>query len=476
MSCPEAPQLPLCEAILRMACAALALSTADSAAHAQLPENRFEELAQITARIEFLQQTWNRDVVEQDHVRTQILEARVTGHQTTSVSVRLQSEHNHQIASLILLGTGNVRSTTVGVTPAAQVSSLGDHSFQLVKRVYFDGARFLTRRTYGSIVARSQPFFINTIASGIPILGQVGEQIAWSETLRRQPVTESIVARQVADDLVPDFDAAVDRELASANYSWKQIQTDIARAIPRQPLRWQAETTADSLTVRFGYRSPSGIHLTAKPLHHSALRPEALPKEDLVLTLSDQLINDVLADLPLNSVTVSDAALERLGASAGQLIAADGRSDAVSLSDLLAPEPLRFSLQLADVSPLSVRFEKGRPALIIRFRVKPKIGPLTELHRLTIRLQGADSGNGRWSIGIADVDVESEDPDSANSQMTQLIRTESRQMLLSLPPTELPRLTEIRSLTGLPDIGLREIRSRDGILRVSFQLARLSSR
>ena len=59
-------------------------------------------------RLKFLQQTWHRDLVEQDPVQTQVMDAQVSGQQTTSVSVQLTAEAGSQMARLYLHGSGNV--------------------------------------------------------------------------------------------------------------------------------------------------------------------------------------------------------------------------------------------------------------------------------------------------------------------------------------------------------------------------------
>jgi len=59
-------------------------------------------------RLKFLQQTWHRDLVEQDPVQTQVMDAQVSRQQTTSVSVQLTAEADSQMARLYLHGSGNV--------------------------------------------------------------------------------------------------------------------------------------------------------------------------------------------------------------------------------------------------------------------------------------------------------------------------------------------------------------------------------
>ena len=78
--------------LLTCLCAVPALFLAGSVAWAQDTGDSFVETARVTTRIRVLKSTWQREHVENDPVSTQIMEARVTGQQTTSVSVRLGAQ------------------------------------------------------------------------------------------------------------------------------------------------------------------------------------------------------------------------------------------------------------------------------------------------------------------------------------------------------------------------------------------------
>lgn len=445
-------------------CLFTALTLSVSPARAQNSDT-FVEKARLTTRIRLLQQTWQRDHVDHDPVSTQIMEAWVTGQQTTSVSVRLSVEPNDQMAHLNLVGTGSVQSSTVGMTQQARVDSVGNHTFRLVKPVFFDGQRFLTRPTHGQIQAGSRPVRVRTVVSGIPLLGAIGEQIAWSETLRRQPMADSITARRVADDLVPEFNEAVDRELEIANRSWSDMRAKLDSLLPGT-VAWRAESTDQNLTIRIGESASPATRSVARPLQHATMKTDPVSVEDLVVSVSEQFVDELLDTLPLSQLLIPDSALEDFAGDLSVLTAESRRA----LNQLSDREPILYSMQLAPRAPLSVRFQQGRVGLMLRFRVIPKVGATTGIHRLTVWLGGADGGNGKWSVGIRDVDVVAEDRDE-EPDMTKIIATQSRTMLMALPPSDIERLAEISRLTNLPDLRLWHVRSRDGILRASFQIA-----
>lgn len=433
--------------------------------------DEFSEFARISMRLSFLQQTWHRDLVEQDPVQTQVMDAQVSGHQVTSVAVRLSAQPGSQMAQLNLHGMGQVQSTTVGVTREARVDSLGSHSFQLTKPVYFDGRRFLTRRCYGRVTASTQPVAVRTVVSGLPLIGQFGEQIAWSETLRRQPATNSIVVRQVADDVVPEFDCKVEEELSSANRSWAKMRRQFAQLLPQHEVDWQASSTSGGLILKVGFREAAGSYSASRPLHHTTLRPDPQSKEDLVVTVSDGMINELLRGLPLKGLTVTDAVLQELQhIDAGTLFLNGGLQVPSGLRDAMSAPAELFSLQFADDTPLEVLFEQGAMAIVLRFRVLPESGDESDLHRMTLTISGGDGGPGQWSLQITDVDVIAENQNADEDSITDIVRQQARRMLLDQPPAVMPRVARLQEQTGMPDLRLHGIRSRDGVLRAAFQL------
>lgn len=85
----------------------------------------------------------------------------------------------------------------------------------------------------------------------------------------------------------------------------------------------------------------------------------------------------------------------------------------------------------------------------------------------------AGAANGRH--GLDGSNVATENPDAAPSTLTDLIRKQARAMLVDQQPALIPRLVKLPAEAGLPDLQLRNIRCRDGVLRASFQLQQPAS-
>lgn len=115
-------------------------------------------------------------------------------------------------------------------------------------------------------------------------------------------------------------------------------------------------------------------------------------------------------------------------------------------------------------------FKHGHVAVDLRFRVVLKIGQSSELYRLELRIKGANGRRGQWATWIDEINVTTENSDAAPSMLIDIIRKQPRAMLVDQPPALTSRLAKLQAETGLPDLQLRDIRSRDGVLRGSFRL------
>ena len=354
----------------------------------------------------------------------------------------------------------------------ARVESLGNHSFQLTKPVFFDGRRFLTRRVHGHIKTQTQPIAVQTQVSGVPLLGVFGEQTTWSETCRRQPLTNSIVVRQVTDDVVPQFNSGVEKELTRANRSWAELRQQFTGLLPYDNVDWRASSTRGGLTLKVGFWQPAGTHTVSRPQMRTSLRPVPLSYEDLVISLSDELVNQLIRCLPLNGLTLTDVDLQSLENVDLTDVFVNGKlPETTGFRDLNSESAVLFSLQFADEAPLRVHFRQDQVEVVFRFRVIPKAGPASGFHRLTLYIRGTDGGGGRWALQVAEVDAASENSDASDSSLIEIIRTQATAMLVDQPPVLIPRLTRLTAVTGLSDLQIHDIRCRDGVDRVSFQLA-----
>ena len=60
--------------------------------------------------------------------------------------------------------------------------------------------------------------------------------------------------------------------------------------------------------------------------------------------------------------------------------------------------------------------------MVLQSRVTPKVSQASDLHRLSLQIKGIDVSRGQWAIRIANLEVITEDSDTATSILTDIIR------------------------------------------------------
>ncbi|MEZ6126440.1 MAG: hypothetical protein R3C49_25230 [Planctomycetaceae bacterium] len=422
----------------------------------------------VTLRTDLLSPFVEQETTRSNPVSTQVLEANVQGMQTTTTSIHLTSVDCSSEARLNILAKGTVSSNTVGLTPQARIATLGSHTFDVTKPVFFDGTRFLTKPAYGTLQARQFPQSVSSVASGMPLVGRIGDRIAWNEVYRRMPLSDSIVVQRVADDVLPTVNARVDEQLSELNRTWRSVRSILEQTAQGDPLQWHAASTSNSLMI--DVRNPAlqsrfaGGELSA-----------ALASEEVACVLfTDAGVNRALAHLPLAGRTVSDSDLQNL---VQQLQAV--RSGSGDVRSLLAgflnsenrSQPAQlFSIQFASTDPLLLSFADGVVRVSIRFAVKPVSGPAGIMQSVSVDLSGAPDDDGLWSLVASGLKAEPANQGDAPDATTLMINAAGSQILKQQPPVRLPRRIDLSQFHArLPAVRLHRMQSETGQFRISVK-------
>lgn len=431
----------------------------------------------VTIRSSLLNRFVEDQKIESDNVATRVLEADVRGVQTTATFVQLQSADNGRMARLNVIAQGTVNSNTVGYTPQARITTAGNHTFNVIKPVYFDGRKFLTKPAYGGLQVRQTPQQVSTRASGMPLIGPIGDQMAWNEVLRRMPQSDAVVVRRVADDVFPRVNQSVDRQLTDFNIKWGQLRQRLSRLTGTDRIDWSASSTDDSFTTIV--TNESVLSRTHDP--DSQLTTELTAAEAVAVLLSEDGVNHVLNTPALQGLVITDTALQQLVTAHKN---ADhnnaGRSPArllemlQSLRDSSAA-PMLFSLRLADSQPLGVRFRDGRLQLQFRFQIVPKSGDPSVTQLMTVQLKGRGNQSGGWALFVSDISVEAASTNEQPDTWTNLINGQVERVIDLIPETELPRQIDLAQFAEqLPSVRIHRIQALGGQLRVSFRTAQVT--
>ncbi len=520
-------------------------------------------LLRVSVRTTLLDRVFRTTVVKPGDVTTRILDANVRGSRTTETVVHVRARDRQDMAQIDLVACGTVSSSTISVAPGARVASAGNHTYEIIKPVFVGDGKLLTKPGYGSLQARNITQSVTSVVSGVPLVGPLGDQIAWQETLRRNPAVEAVIVRQVADEVLPEVNNDVDAELANVNQSWRMLDGQLRSLLPGGVLSWESSSTSDSISIRLTDRSGDAGGIAGFPPGENSrtfvsegpivsdgsiasdgsgasdvssygvlripgpefqgdvfeptfggepaftgsidttgidttgsvsvdgyradstgpLTEQLAVQEDLVLVVSEDFLNRLLDIRALEGLLISDAALQQMateysdGKDGSETDSRNGQAgsdnwwlNAFSRLKLRDLPPVLFSLQLADSRPVQVGMRNGRVILELTFRVVPKAAAASDLVRLSIPLEGGGNAPTEWTVQAQPVTVEPVDGAAQAGMWSQLIQTQTNQMLSNVPPVTLSRRLDLSSVVPkLPVLELYRIQSEGGQLRVSLR-------
>lgn len=429
---------------------------------------RNEDLT-ITVSTPLLARFVNKETVKSKPVDTRVLQANVSGTQTTTTNIVLASVDSNQRAELLVKTEGTVATSTVGVTRQATINTLGSHTFQVSKPVYFDGYQFLTKQAYGSMQARQFPQSVNTnVGRTFPLLGQLGNQIAWNQIYRRMPKSDAIVVRKVADDVLPSVNKSVDEELIKLNRTWSAFNRRLSQISLIPKLDWSAASTENSITI-----AVSNPEIDSRILRASSLNAELRPREACCVLLDELAVNHWIARQQLEGLEVSDADLQQLAVQLPTLLKQPAQLLKALRQDPQSARPaLLFTVRLALDRPLRIQFRDGHLFVKLRFQLLPTLGQPSIVQEVEVRLQGEPAESDQWAMAIRDATVRSANAAVEPDNWTNVIQVQLDNLLQNQKPSAMSRILQASAWDErFPDLKLDRIQSVDGFLRVAFMLA-----
>ncbi len=451
-------------------------------------------------------------------VRDCILGAQVVGSQQTETSVHVRFVPSDSQAQLEFQLTGMTRNTTESRTPEAVIQSEGNHRFEVGKSVQFDGQKFLTRSPSAMLFPRQNNRAARTPASAIPILGPLVSEYALSVANQSRPESERITAQRITQQVVPQFDSAVDKRLAELN---RQLTEDLPQLLlqmgvstPTTRMRTTEQLLTASLAWEQAQKCPEYVPMM--PAENAA---------ELRVAIHAEAVNAWLSSLPLggqeiliqdmdrwqkdldrafssqasgrsNHRPVSQA--RRMGRTPTRTVQSDGvvpgLGEPTILGPLLVPRPeqadkvpvlakpklepkserlgnpagespgIQSQMILAPQNPISVEFGQGEAVvtLVAAFRIAPV--PQTDYHRIRIPITSTIGPEG-LRVTPGTVRVEAASP-GAGGMLAEFTRAEiEKQFQQRLQPTNWPAERSLERDSGkLVTLRLNELSSAAGWL------------
>lgn len=423
-------------------------------------------------------------------VRDFVLGADVYGDQATTTRSWLDFRPCDAAARVELVVAGEVESRTIGVTPQAQVQSLGRHLFELRKEIEFDGAQLRTRSPAATVTPRQRNVAAVTQAAGVPVLGPIANSIALQAADARNPQAAAITADRITRQAAPQFNDRVDAELARLNQllsdrvtpqlrQWELLPTSQLVSTTEDSLQWcltlpAAPVTNDSAPLWNGPNlSGGGGGPPSIPASLEAA-PDGIPCVDHLETrvhgraatvfLHESLVNGLLDRLPLAGVGIPDAAIDRWFTA---LASGAGLSE---LSHGEGPiEPRLATIVFDRRHPIRLRFDEGRFELIVRMGITPVTGPQISMQEITIPFTVELAGDD-VRFTPAEVTIAPADPGAPSGVIDEAARAVIRQQIQGrLEERSVPRKVPLRVPDSSPTtLQVRDVTLHRGWLTVAL--------
>jgi len=460
-------------AIDRAACILFTLATVTSVLTASaLPlvasdDSLGPSLVSVAIHGRVLKQVAQDEDARKNDVRTTILGAAVSGCQTTLTSTTLRLLPSNGCAQFEVVSRGFVTTDTVSNSPQATILGQGQHDFEIIKRVEFDGDRIRTWHPHGWITARETPRQVFSRFDGVPLIGALSNQIARNEVLRRHPQIQDAVAADVARDVLNEINSSVDARLSQLSGQLGQLQRQVADIGPAASLSWDARSTENSLELVGRSEVPSSGPVSRLARGAVQLNDD----EDIVVVVSEGFATRLASHFVPKGLSMPDT----------QLMAslASGTEKILDINTIQTLRPSAdsqaslFSITPRPEDPIRIRFDSGVIETIFHGRVEPRIGFPSDWMTTEFRFTGAYGSEDHWTLRTLPSDESEESGTTTTGTIWgNAVSTVSSSIADQVNGVGVSRWIPIE-LPNLPDqqAQLVQVDCRDGLLRAAFRLA-----
>jgi len=368
-----------------------------------------EPLLAVSIGNAMLERRFVRIRTEEEPVVTNILNSDVQGQQSTTTETRIRILPDATRLRFDLISTGCVKSQTTGFNRQATIDSTGQHTFEITKPFWFDGSRFLTQPGHGTIRASQAPQrVVSAVGANMPLLRPLSDRMAWEQVHRRQAQINQAVAKDVSRTVLPKVDRIVDNEFAKLGRQLTQLQSQVESYLSEIPFTWTARSTDTSFAVA---AVPQVSDLQAKESIAAAINlPPLAADEEITFSISESTTTALLERFVSAGAILTDTQIESATEVWNQ--AGEDKWSFASLAQLYlqiqqnsSAKPKMFSIQLAKVLPVAVRFDRGFVCIDTSFQIVPTVGTPSGWMKITWRLRGKGISNDEWAVTLQHIDV-----------------------------------------------------------------------
>lgn len=367
----------------------------------------------------------------------------VEGDQVTNSCVSIDVIPSSETGHVVMILNGETFTNTLGFSPEAVVNSLGRQQFRATKEILFNGYEFATRHARVSARAENQNVGAVTKFTGRP-LGPLVEHVVLSMAEQRQPAAEEYARQRVVERVYPEFDNAIDTQLANGNQFLKeQIQARLQTA----------QLMPDLVRVR---STDSHLHFAASmtvPRNVSEIAPapdRLVEPHEVSVYLHETMFQGLIARANLAGQKTTVKQLLRMT----KFLGVDNEISIAGLPDL------DVEIEFAEVDPLQIQIVEDETRVTLRAAFKPAGQSLLPPLEITIPIR-LISVEDDWQLKAGPVTVRSTEPGSDGTSIAEISVKKILEGALPSPrfPKQLPAtywpegktppsVTSIRSAAG----------------------------
>lgn len=324
-----------------------------------------------------------------------VMGANVRGTQKTNARTLLDFTPDPDAARMLFVLKGVTANDTVAQLPQAAVHSAGTFQFEMTKQIEFNGQNIRTWSPSAFMTIRQQNLGASTAVSNVPLLGPLANNIVLNVADQRKPMSEGIAAQRVTQQVAPQFNSGLDKELAKLNEQLHgPLQNRMAQA-GMLPSRISTSTTNDALLCGLDFQ-PS----LAEAADASGIQRLSTRRRTPTILVTRHLIPgpgpsygaepEMVAPVPysLDSKTLSDRACLLVHASlieslaerfhvAGRELKDTQLSQWLGTSATGSPtkDAQLYTLLMAQEDPISAVVDNGELVVSVRLGIRPVVGP-----------------------------------------------------------------------------------------------------
>lgn len=315
----------------------------------------------ILASEDFLNRLMMDVRTEKGPVTDFVMGANVSGNQTTATKVTVDLLPSATTARFDLTLTGNIQSSTVGVTSEATVYTQGNHQFVAKKEVNFDGHKFVTLPATINVYPHNTTTGIATNVGGL--FQGIAQGVASQEVEKRRPQAEAIAADRVRTNVLPKFNSEVDKNLKEAE---PKLESEVFAGLKATGLYPDAFVYQSTSTVIRLNSRLMGAHEAGANLPRAVITPE----RGATLLMHESAVNNAINRMDLAGQTLTEPELKaKMEAFFSKALSrevkfAAPKNAAPAESDDGDKGPSAIIFAAAD--PIRVAFENGELTLTIK--------------------------------------------------------------------------------------------------------------